>query len=101
MAESKLATTDALLLFWLVACQFSLWELARGPSRRAAAVFWVCLALATLTVGVVAFLVSDFLYGYALVNGTGTDPGRVDAGFLAFCVLAFAMSRRAAICSVI
>ena len=49
VAESKLATTDATLTFWVVGCQFSLWELSRRPSRRAAAVFWVFLGLAILT----------------------------------------------------
>jgi 4-amino-4-deoxy-L-arabinose transferase-like glycosyltransferase len=58
VAESKLATTDAPLMFFLVACLLALWELARAPSARWAAVFWVALALATLTKGPVgpAFL---------------------------------------------
>ena len=34
VAESKLATTDATLAFWLVGCQFCLCELARRPSRH-------------------------------------------------------------------
>ncbi len=51
VVESKLATTDATLAFLVVGCQFALWELARGPSKAAAAVFWVFLALATLTKG--------------------------------------------------
>jgi 4-amino-4-deoxy-L-arabinose transferase-like glycosyltransferase len=54
VAESKLATTDATLMALVVACQFALWELARAPSRWAAGVFWVALALATLTKGPVA-----------------------------------------------
>ena len=41
VVESKLATTDATLAFLVVGCQFALWELARGPSKAAAAVFWV------------------------------------------------------------
>ena len=51
VVESKLATTDATLAFLVVGCQFALWELARGPSKAAAAVFWSFLALATLTKG--------------------------------------------------
>ncbi len=51
VAESKLATTDATLAFLLFGCQFCLWELARRPSRMLAAIFWVCLSLATLTKG--------------------------------------------------
>jgi 4-amino-4-deoxy-L-arabinose transferase-like glycosyltransferase len=51
VVESKLATTDATLTFFLVACQFCLWELARAPSGRLAALFWVGLALALLTKG--------------------------------------------------
>ena len=51
VAESKLATTDAALLFFLTASQFALWELSRAASRRWAAVFWVAMALATLTKG--------------------------------------------------
>jgi len=49
--ESKLATTDATLTFWLVGCQLCLWELARKPSRAVAAMFWVLLSLASLTKG--------------------------------------------------
>ncbi|MFO0949956.1 MAG: glycosyltransferase family 39 protein [Isosphaeraceae bacterium] len=49
VAESKLATTDMVLTFFVVTCQFALWELSRGPSRKMAAVFWVCLGLAVLT----------------------------------------------------
>src|SRR4051794_35596330 len=49
VAESKLATTDATLTFLVVGCQFALWELARRPSRLAAAGFWVLLGLAVLT----------------------------------------------------
>src|SRR5918998_3186043 len=51
VVESKLATTDATLALLVVGCQFALWELARGPSKAAAAVFWSFLALATLTKG--------------------------------------------------
>ena len=49
--ESKLATTDATLTFFLTACQLALWELSQKPSRAMAGVFWVGLALATLTKG--------------------------------------------------
>jgi 4-amino-4-deoxy-L-arabinose transferase-like glycosyltransferase len=49
VAESKMATTDATLMFWVVGCQFALWELSRRSSRRAAAVFWAFLGLAILT----------------------------------------------------
>jgi 4-amino-4-deoxy-L-arabinose transferase-like glycosyltransferase len=51
VAESKLATTDATLALWLFGCQACLWVLSRGPSRRAAALFWLLLGLATLTKG--------------------------------------------------
>jgi 4-amino-4-deoxy-L-arabinose transferase-like glycosyltransferase len=51
IAESKLATTDAALALWLLGCQASLWVLGRRPSGVAAALFWVCLSLATLTKG--------------------------------------------------
>ncbi|WP_250847031.1 ArnT family glycosyltransferase [Aquisphaera insulae] len=51
VAESKLATTDATLAFFLVAAQACLLTLAEGPSRRAAMVFWTCLGLAFLTKG--------------------------------------------------
>ena len=51
VAESRLATTDATLTFWLIGCQLCLWELARRESRRIAMVFWVSLALAMLTKG--------------------------------------------------
>lgn len=51
VAESKLATTDATLMFFLTACQLALWELSRAPSRAWAGLFWVALALATLTKG--------------------------------------------------
>jgi 4-amino-4-deoxy-L-arabinose transferase-like glycosyltransferase len=49
--ESKLATTDATLTFWLVGCFTCLWELARKPSRAVAAIFWLLLSLACLTKG--------------------------------------------------
>ncbi|HEV3122871.1 MAG TPA: glycosyltransferase family 39 protein, partial [Isosphaeraceae bacterium] len=45
----RLATTDATLTLFVVACQFALWELAQRPSARAAAAFWVLLGLAILT----------------------------------------------------
>lgn len=49
MAESKLSTTDATLAFFYVGCQLALWELAKGPSLRAAMAFWGLLGLAVLT----------------------------------------------------
>ena len=51
VAESKLATTDATLAFFLFGCQFCLWELIERPLRICAGLFWVCLSLATLTKG--------------------------------------------------
>src|SRR4029079_5512582 len=39
----------ATLAFFVVGCQFALWELSLRPSRRAAAVFWLFLGLAVLT----------------------------------------------------
>ncbi|WP_165071802.1 ArnT family glycosyltransferase [Paludisphaera rhizosphaerae] len=51
VAESKLATTDATLTFWLMGCQLCLWELAHRESPRIAYSFWVLLALAMLTKG--------------------------------------------------
>lgn len=51
VAESKLATTDATLTFWLMGCQLCLWELARRESPRIAYTFWILLALAMLTKG--------------------------------------------------
>jgi 4-amino-4-deoxy-L-arabinose transferase-like glycosyltransferase len=54
VVESKLATTDATLAFLMVACQYALWELNRRDSRALATLFWVCLALATLTKGPIA-----------------------------------------------
>jgi 4-amino-4-deoxy-L-arabinose transferase-like glycosyltransferase len=54
VAESKLATTDAVLSFWLMACQLCLFELTRRASRPIAAAFWIALSLAILTKGPVA-----------------------------------------------
>jgi 4-amino-4-deoxy-L-arabinose transferase-like glycosyltransferase len=51
VAESKLATTDATLTLWLVACQACLWTLGRNPSRLASVSFWLFLSLAMLTKG--------------------------------------------------
>jgi 4-amino-4-deoxy-L-arabinose transferase-like glycosyltransferase len=51
VAESKLATTDATLMLWVLGCQASLWILSRRPSRAAAALFWILLSLAILTKG--------------------------------------------------
>ena len=49
--ESKLATTDAALTFFLVGAQACLWELHQRASRRVALGFWALLALAMLTKG--------------------------------------------------
>lgn len=54
VAESKMATTDATLSFWLMGCQLCLYELARRESRPIAVAFWVALSLAMLTKGPVA-----------------------------------------------
>jgi 4-amino-4-deoxy-L-arabinose transferase-like glycosyltransferase len=51
VAESKLATTDATLALFVFGCHFCLWELTRRPSPLWAALFWICLSLATLTKG--------------------------------------------------
>ncbi len=55
IVESKLATTDATLAFFLVGSQFCLWELSQRTSKRIAALFWVLMGLATLTKGPVGF----------------------------------------------
>ena len=62
VVESKLATTDATLAFFVVAGQFCLWRLAKSPSAWAAAGFWAAMALATLTKGPI---------GLALVAAAG------------------------------
>lgn len=49
IAESKLATTDATLTFFVVACQLALWELSQKASKSMALAFWVSLGLAILT----------------------------------------------------
>jgi 4-amino-4-deoxy-L-arabinose transferase-like glycosyltransferase len=49
--ESKLATMDALLTTCVIVAQWALWELARAPSWRAAAAFWVAMALSVLNKG--------------------------------------------------
>lgn len=54
VAQSKLATTDATLVVETLACLVCLWELSLRPSRVLATLFWVLLALATLTKGPVA-----------------------------------------------
>ncbi|MGC8642351.1 MAG: ArnT family glycosyltransferase [Isosphaeraceae bacterium] len=51
VAESKLATTDATMAFFIVCTQACLLELAIRPSRKVAAGFWACLSLACLTKG--------------------------------------------------
>ena len=54
VANSKLATTDATLALLVLACQAALWRLSVSESTLAAATFWACLGLATLTKGPVA-----------------------------------------------
>lgn len=49
VAESKMATTDATLMLWVVGCQFCLWELSQRSSWKIAALFWTLLGLAILT----------------------------------------------------
>jgi 4-amino-4-deoxy-L-arabinose transferase-like glycosyltransferase len=51
IAESKLATTDATLAFWVVGGLYALWGLGRGPSRLLASLFWISMSLAVLTKG--------------------------------------------------
>jgi 4-amino-4-deoxy-L-arabinose transferase-like glycosyltransferase len=60
VAESKMATTDATLTFFLVACFWSLWELSKRESRLWVGVFWVALALATMTKGPVGPVLVTF-----------------------------------------
>jgi 4-amino-4-deoxy-L-arabinose transferase-like glycosyltransferase len=57
VVESKLATTDSVLTFWLLASQCCLWELGRRPSRWLAGGFWLALGLAVLTKGPVGLAV--------------------------------------------
>jgi 4-amino-4-deoxy-L-arabinose transferase-like glycosyltransferase len=64
VAESKLATPDATLALLLISCQFCLYRLSERPSRWCAALFWVCMSLATLTkgpAGVLFLVVSSLL----------------------------------------
>jgi 4-amino-4-deoxy-L-arabinose transferase-like glycosyltransferase len=49
--ESKLATTDAPLVLWVVLAQWTLWELSRRPSWLVSLAFWFCLGLSILTKG--------------------------------------------------
>ena len=51
--NSKLATTDATLTLFLTLCFYSLWEISRSanPRWQMVALFWVSLALVTLTKG--------------------------------------------------
>ena len=51
VVESKLATTDATLAFFLVSAQACLWTLNQRTSRLAAGGFWAAMGLATLTKG--------------------------------------------------
>jgi 4-amino-4-deoxy-L-arabinose transferase-like glycosyltransferase len=62
VVESKFATTDATLAFFVALAQVCLWRLNRGPSAKAALGFWASMALATLTKGPV---------GPALVAASG------------------------------
>jgi 4-amino-4-deoxy-L-arabinose transferase-like glycosyltransferase len=49
--ESKLATTDSILFFFLALCWWSVWRLRESPSWRWALTFWISMALAVLTKG--------------------------------------------------
>jgi 4-amino-4-deoxy-L-arabinose transferase-like glycosyltransferase len=60
VAESKMATTDATLTFFLVSCWWAVWELSKRESRFWVGVFWVGLALATLTKGPVGPVLMTF-----------------------------------------
>ena len=60
VAESKLATTDATLAFFLFGCQFCLWELGKRSSRGLAGLFWVCLSLSILVKGPVGTGIDRF-----------------------------------------
>ena len=62
VVESRFATTDATLAFFVTLAQVCLWTLNQRPSRLAAAGFWSSMALATLTKGPV---------GPALVAASG------------------------------
>jgi 4-amino-4-deoxy-L-arabinose transferase-like glycosyltransferase len=68
--ESKLATTDAPLAFFLTLTAWSVWELVQRRSARWAAVFWVSLAGTILIKGPVGpgFLASSALVAW-LVGG--------------------------------
>ena len=91
VAESKLATTDATLAFWLVGCQFCLWELARRPSQDLAGLFWVCLSLAILTKGPIGPVFLLAVGGRGLVVGlagrTGLEAAPFAAGLARLCDL--------------
>lgn len=60
VAESKMATTDATLTFFLVSCWWALWEISRRESRFWVGVFWVGLAMATMTKGPVGPVLITF-----------------------------------------
>ena len=66
IAESKMATTDATLTFFLVVCWFCLWELQNRDSWLLAGLFWIAFALAILTKGPVApvFLIAFGALGW-------------------------------------
>ncbi|HEU5115358.1 MAG TPA: phospholipid carrier-dependent glycosyltransferase, partial [Isosphaeraceae bacterium] len=51
IAESKLATTDAVLMLTITLGFSALWELEQRESKRWAVIFWVALALGVLTKG--------------------------------------------------
>jgi 4-amino-4-deoxy-L-arabinose transferase-like glycosyltransferase len=90
VAESKLATTDATLAFLLLGCQVCLWELSRRPSRVIAALFWICLSLATLTKGPVgpALVASGSLLAWWLGGPTACWKRlHWRAGLIGFIVL--------------
>ncbi len=71
IAESKLATTDAVLMLSMTLCFLALWELEQGESKRWAWVFWVSLALGVLTKGPVGPLL---IAAAALVSSISGGP---------------------------
>jgi 4-amino-4-deoxy-L-arabinose transferase-like glycosyltransferase len=70
--NSKLATTDATLTFFLILCQFALWELSQRASLRWALTFWVAFALATLTKGPIGPVLLAFACGMSWFWGGPT-----------------------------
>lgn len=71
VAESKLATTDSILFFFMALAWLALWQLKQADSARWAFIFWVSFAMAVLTKGPVAPL---FLAAAAGVERFWTGP---------------------------